>query len=160
LLKPVVPLSPAKVKDNVVEIVDWIVAIVTLDIWRLVTFPLIVRSTVVPLSVLAFTVVSNGFGEDDGVGVAFGVLVGFGFDVDFEVGVGVDSGVGSGVGVGAFVTVNKLLTPMQTPSVTVILTSEPGADTITEEDPTPLTKAFMVSGLIEPAETVKDGLPI
>ena len=54
LLKPVVPFSPVTVKDTVVELADWFVAIVTLDIWELVTFPLIARSTVAPLSVFAF----------------------------------------------------------------------------------------------------------
>ena len=43
LLEPVVPFSPVKVKDTIVEIVDWFVAIVTLDIWVFVMFPLIVR---------------------------------------------------------------------------------------------------------------------
>ena len=30
---------------------------------------------------------------------------------------------------------------------------------VTEVDPTPLTKAFILAGLIDPAETVKDGVP-
>jgi hypothetical protein len=32
--------------------------------------------------------------------------------------------------------------------------------TVTEVDPTPPTKAFITPGLIDPAETVKDGVPI
>ena len=60
LLKPAVPLSPVTVKDTVVVLADWFVAIVTLDIWELVMFPLNVRSTVAPLSVVAGTVVADG----------------------------------------------------------------------------------------------------
>ena len=69
LLKPVVPLSPVTVKDTVVDVADWFVAIVTLDICELVMFPLIVRSTVAPLAVVAGTVVTDGVGEGDGTGV-------------------------------------------------------------------------------------------
>ena len=112
-----------------------------------------------PLSVLASIVVSMGVGEGDGFAVGFGVLVGFGVDIAGDVCVGVEVAVGSGVEAGAFVTVNELLTPMQAPSVAVILTSEPEAVTVTEEDPTPLTKASIVLGLIDPAEYVKDGEP-
>ena len=43
LLKPIVSLSPVTVKDIIVEFADWFVDIVTLDIWKLVTFPLIAR---------------------------------------------------------------------------------------------------------------------
>jgi hypothetical protein len=35
LPKPVVPLSPVTVKDTVVDVADWFVAIVTLDICEL-----------------------------------------------------------------------------------------------------------------------------
>jgi hypothetical protein len=101
LLKPVVPLWPVTVIESVVELVDWFVVIVTLDIWELVIFPRIARLTVAPLSVLAFTVVSNGVGEGDGfavgVGVAFGVLVDVGVDVGVGSSVGEDVGVGEGV---------------------------------------------------------------
>ncbi len=112
LLYPVVLFSPVTVKDTVVA-EDWFVAMVTLDICELVMFPVIVRSIVVPLSVIAFTVASYGVGEGVGVGVGvwFGVLVGFGVDIGFGVGVG--GGVISGVGGGEFVTANKLLTPVQ-----------------------------------------------
>ena len=80
LPKPVVPLSPVTVKDTVVVVADWFVAIVTLDIWELVMFPLIARSTVAPLPVVAGTVVADGVGEGDGVvvGVGVGVRVGAG----------------------------------------------------------------------------------
>ena len=53
------------------------------------TFPLIARSTVAPLSVLAFTVVSNGVGEGDG----FGWIVGFGVEITMLVGMVVEVGV-------------------------------------------------------------------
>ena len=56
---------------------DWFVAIVTLDIWELVMFPLIARSTVVPLPVVAGTVVADGVGEGDGV-VGVGVALEWG----------------------------------------------------------------------------------
>lgn len=59
LLKPVVLTEPIKVKDTVVVTADSLVAIVTLDIWELVMFPLIARSTVAPLPVVAGTVVSE-----------------------------------------------------------------------------------------------------
>ena len=67
--KPVAPLSPVTVKDSVVIVADWFVAIVTLDIWELVMFPLIARLTIEPLFAVAGTVV----GED--VGVGFGLLI-------------------------------------------------------------------------------------
>ena len=96
--KPVVPLSPVTVKDTVVDVADWFVAIVTLDIWVLVTFPLIVSSTVEPVSVVAGTVVGAGVG--DGVTVGVGATVGLGVEVGAGVGAGVGTGVGVGVGVG------------------------------------------------------------
>ena len=43
LLKPMVSFSPVTVKDIIVELADSFVAIVTLDIWKLVTFPLMER---------------------------------------------------------------------------------------------------------------------
>jgi hypothetical protein len=64
------------VKDNVVVLADWFVAIIALDIWELVMFPLIVRSTVAPLAVVTGTVVANGVGEGDGAGVGVGVGTG------------------------------------------------------------------------------------
>ena len=68
-----VPLSPVTVKDTVVDVADWFVAIVTLDICALVTFPQIARSTVAPLSVVAGTVVAEGVA--DGVGVGDGAVL-------------------------------------------------------------------------------------
>jgi hypothetical protein len=150
LQKPTVPLGTVIVKDTMAVLLDWFDVIVALDICELVTFPLIARSTVAPLPVVAVTVVTEGVGVGDGVGV--GVVVGLG------VGVGVDVDVG--VGVGAIVTVNELLIPVLLPSVAVIVTAEPAVVTVTEVDPTPPTKAFIVVGLIDPAETVKDGVPI
>lgn len=44
--------------------------------------------------------------------------------------------------------------------VVVIVTPEPAVVTVTEVDPTPLTKASIVLGLIDPAEQVKDGVPV
>ena len=84
LPKPVVPLSPVTVKDTVVVLADWFVVIVTLDICELVMFPLIERSTVAPLSVVAGTVVADGVGVGEvvvGVGVAVGMGVEDGDDV-------------------------------------------------------------------------------
>ena len=111
LLKPVVPLWPVTVIAKVVELADWLVVRVTLDIRALVTFPLIARLTVTPLSVLAFTVVSNGVGEGDGfavgVEVAVGVLVEMGVCVGDGVGVGVAVGLGVGVGAGVGVSVGE-----------------------------------------------------
>ena len=96
--KPVVPLLPVIVKDTVVDVAVWFVAIVMLDIWVLVTFPLIARSTVEPVSVVAGTVVGAGVG--DGVTVGVGATVGLGVEVGAEVGAAVGTGVGVGVGVG------------------------------------------------------------
>lgn len=74
LLKPVVPLSPATMKDTVVVVTDGFVAMVTSDICELVMFPLIARSTIEPLSVVAGTVVADdvsaGVEAEVGVGVA------------------------------------------------------------------------------------------
>ena len=162
ILKPVVPLSPVTVKETVIEAADWLVAIFTFDIWRLVTFPLIERLTFVPFSVVAVTFVANGVGEGDGVPDVVGVgLDCLGAFVD--VGVDVDGGFVVGVRVGdgaeAFITVNELLVPELVLSVAVIVTSEPPVSTVIEVNPTPLTKALMMLGLIEPAEYVKDGAP-
>jgi len=103
LLKPVAPVGPVIVKDTVVVALGWYDVIMTLDIWELVTFPLIARSTDAPLSIVACTVVAEGVEVGDGaaVGVAVvsGVCVGVG--VDIVVGVGVDVGVEVGVSVGA-----------------------------------------------------------
>ena len=90
VLEPVVPLTPVKVKDNVVDPVDWSVVIMTLVIWELVMSPLSSRLTVPPLSVIADTV--DGEGTGVGVGVGVGIAIGVG------VGVGVDVGVGVGAG--------------------------------------------------------------
>jgi hypothetical protein len=180
LLKPVVPLSPVTIMDIVVELVEWFVVIVALDIWVLVMFPLIARLTVATLSILAFTNVSSGVGEGDGfavgVGVAFGVLVvvgvevglgsdvgkGVGVVVGSDVGVGAGEGVGEGTGVevGVIVKVNELLIPEYIESLAVMVTAEPAPVIVIVVDPTPPTKAFIVLELIVPDETVKDGLPV
>jgi len=94
--KPILPFSPVTEKDNVAEIPVWLVAIVTLDICELVMLPLIVRSTVNPLVVFAFTVVSFGVGDGNG----FAVGVGVGIGVSTVVGIGVSKGKGVSVGVG------------------------------------------------------------
>ena len=59
------------VNDRVVEEADWFEMIAMLDICELVTFPLIVSSTVAPISVVASTVVADGVGvvDKDGVGL-------------------------------------------------------------------------------------------
>jgi len=46
------------------------------------------------------------------------------------------------------------------PSVAVIVTFEPVAVTVTEVEPTPLTNAFMMAGVIDPAEYVNVGVPL
>jgi len=86
LLKPVVPLSPATMKDTVVVVTDGFVAMVTSDICELVMFPLIARSTITPLSVVALTIVAEGVAVGDG-------FAGVGVGVDINVGVGVGAGV-------------------------------------------------------------------
>ena len=100
LPKPVVPLCPVTVKDTVVVLVDWFVAIVTLDIWELIMFPLIARSTVAPLAVVAGTVVADGVGVGDGVVGGVVVRVRADVDVVVEVGEGVGAGVRVAVGEG------------------------------------------------------------
>lgn len=111
MLLKLVPLSAAKVKDTVVVAADWFVAIVTLDISALVTFPLIASSIVAPLLVVAFTYFASGFTVGDGVDDAVEVIVGAGVGVGVFVGVGVSVGVvfcvGIGVGVGVGVAVGK-----------------------------------------------------
>ena len=82
LPKPVEPLSPVRMKDTVVVSADWFVAILTLDICELVMFPLISRSTVAPLLVVAGTVV---------VGVGVGVGVGESAVFRVEAGDGVNA---------------------------------------------------------------------
>ena len=155
LHKPVAPVDPVIVKDTVVVALGWYDVIVTLDIWELAKFPLIARSTVVPSAVVAATYVPGGFGLGDGVGV--GVVAFVGVWVGEGVGDAFGFGVGVGEGVGAAVTVNELLVPVWVLSVAVILTPEPAAVRVTEIDPTPPTKAFIVVGLIDPGEAVRDG---
>ena len=96
----------------------------------------------------------------DGFAVGVGVAVGIGIVVGEGMGDAVGIGVGVGVGVGAAVTVNELLVPVWVPSVAVMVTSEPAVVTVTEVEPTPLTKAVIAVGLIVPAEYVKDGVPL
>jgi hypothetical protein len=81
--KPMVPLSPVTVKDNAVVSADWFVVIVTMDIWELVMFPLIARSTVELLLVVAGKVVVIGVGV--GIGVGIGVEIGVGVGVGIPV---------------------------------------------------------------------------
>jgi hypothetical protein len=71
------------VNDNVVVEVDWFDAIATLDICELVTFSLIVRSTVAPLSVVAGTMIAAGVGEGEltGIGETVGLVVVVGVNV-------------------------------------------------------------------------------
>lgn len=72
-----------------VDPADWFVAILMLDIWEPVMFPLIARLTIVPFAVVAGTVVGVGAAEDFGVGVG---------KVGVAVGVGVGEGDGEGLG--------------------------------------------------------------
>jgi hypothetical protein len=46
------------------------------------------------------------------------------------------------------------------PSVAVIVTLKPAVVTVTAVDPAPLMKAFIAPGLMDPAEYVKDGVPV
>lgn len=78
LPKPAVPFGPVIVKETVVVLVGRYDAIMASDICELVTFPLIARSTVAPVPVVAVT-----FVVVDGVGV--GVIVGLGVGVDVGV---------------------------------------------------------------------------
>jgi hypothetical protein len=97
LTKPTVPFDPVIMRDTVVVVVDWYGVIVELDIWEPVMFPLIARSTVAPLPVVADTVVAEGIRVGDG----------FGDGVGAGVGAAVGTGVGVGVGVGAGFTVTE-----------------------------------------------------
>jgi hypothetical protein len=153
LLKPAVPFGPVIVKDSMLVLLAWDDVIVTLDICELVMFPLIARLTVAPLPVFAVIFVANRVEVGEGVGV--GMAPGLDVMVGPVVGVGVDVEVG----VATIGTENVLLVPVEAPSVAVMVTAKPPAVTVTEVDPTPLTKAFMVPGLIDPAEYVKDGVP-
>ena len=84
LLKPSVPFGPVITKDTVVVLEGWYDVIMALDIWELVTFPPSERSTVVPLSIVAGTVVVDGVCVEEVVGV--GIVVGVGVEVGDEVG--------------------------------------------------------------------------
>jgi hypothetical protein len=81
-------LGPVVVRPNTVVLVGCGV-IVTLEICELVMFPVIVRSIVAPLAVVAGTVVADGVGEGDGAGVGTGVAVGAGVEVDVSANVAV-----------------------------------------------------------------------
>lgn len=85
LLNPVVPLTPVTVKETVVVVADWFVAIAMLVICELVMFPLIPISTFAPLDVVAVT-----YSVGVGVGVVLGLGVAVGVDVVVEVGVAVE----------------------------------------------------------------------
>jgi hypothetical protein len=112
------------VKDTVVDALDWYVAIVTSDICELVMFPVIARSTVPSLDVVAGTVVVNGKGVGVGVGVDIGVEVGIGVTIGIVVGAGVGLGVGVGgtvglgVGVGVGVGFTVIVTALEAGDVT------------------------------------------
>jgi hypothetical protein len=102
LPKPAAPLSPVRVKDTFVDAADWFVVIVMLEICELFMFPLIVSSTVAPVSVVADTVAGLGVGVGEAVGVGEGVGVEV---VDELLLPPLESGVGVGVGVNANVAV-------------------------------------------------------
>jgi hypothetical protein len=59
LPNPVVPLAPVTVNEIIVVDAAWLNVRETLDIWEQVMFPLIARSTVAPVSVVAETVVAD-----------------------------------------------------------------------------------------------------
>jgi hypothetical protein len=93
LPEAVAPFATANVKDTVVEEVGGYDDIIASDIWELVTFPLIPRSTVAPVPFVARTVLCEWVGDGValGVGVApgLGVGVAVGFEVPVEIGVAV-----------------------------------------------------------------------
>ena len=91
LLKPVVPLSPVKMKLKVVVLADEFVVIVRLAIWELVMLPLMARLTPEPFSVVV------GAGVFFGVGKVDAVVVDEGKEV------GLDNWAGEAVGLGAVV---------------------------------------------------------
>ena len=146
LLNPVVPLCPVTVKDKVVVAEDWLVVMLTLDNCVLVMFPLIDKSMVEPLFVVAW-IVEVDVGVGDGVGVEVGV------------GVAVDAGVGVGLGVGEgldALTVIVLLTPeWPLPSEPVIVI-EPTEDKVIEPFQTPAVNEPDVEGLTDPRLALKD----
>ena len=92
LLKPNVPFCPVKLKDRMVVVADWFVAMITLYICELVMFPFKVRSTSAPLSFVTIRL--------DCPALGWGVGVGVGVDVGVDVGVGVNVGVGDGFAAG------------------------------------------------------------
>ena len=79
--KPAVPLGPVTVKSIAVDASVWFVVMQRFVICELVMFPSISMLIVVPLSVVAGTVVS-------GVGFGVGLVVGGGFGVGVVVGNG------------------------------------------------------------------------
>jgi hypothetical protein len=97
LTKPTVPFDPVIIMDTVVVVVDWYGVIAELDICELAMFPLIARSTIAPLPVVAGTDVADRVGVGDGVGDGVGVAVGLVVGVDAGVGAAVGTGVGVGV---------------------------------------------------------------
>ena len=66
--------------------------------------------------------------------------------------VGLGEGMGEGVGGGAAATLNELLVPVWVSSETIRVAPEPEFNNVTETEPTPLAKAFILAGVIEPAE--------
>ena len=68
LLNPVVPLTPVTVKETVVVVADWFVAIAMLVICELVMFPLIPISTFAPLVCLCRNIFCGCWG---GSGIGF-----------------------------------------------------------------------------------------
>ena len=72
LLNPTVSFGPDIVKDTFVVVLVWYDLIVALDICEFKS-PLIRSTTIVPLSVIACTVVVNGVGVGNEVGRGEGV---------------------------------------------------------------------------------------
>ena len=78
--EPEVPFLPVILKVTAVDVADWFVVILGFDICERVMFPLMVRLTVAPLSVVAGIIDAEGFevGKGAAVGVGFCVGVGLG----------------------------------------------------------------------------------
>ena len=72
------PFLPVIVKVTAVDVADWFVVILGFDICERVMFPLMVRLTVAPLSVVAGIIDAEGFEVGKGVGVGLCVGVGLG----------------------------------------------------------------------------------
>ena len=145
LPNPIVPLCPVTLKDNVVVVAVWLLAMVALDICELVMLLslLMMTSMVVPVVVATFIV------EEISVGVEFGVGVGAAVGLAVGVGIGVAVGVGVGVAMAAATVIGLLLPAWLFPSKTARVI-EPTLERVTDPVQTPEVKEPEVEGEAEP----------